>query len=106
MNELTSIEYDRILEYLSLVVDPELGVNIVDLGLISDLALNGNILTIKMTLTYAGCPLTEAIREEIELTLKPFNHEVKIEWIWLPPWDQSKITNSGREQLIALGMNF
>jgi metal-sulfur cluster biosynthetic enzyme len=97
--------YDRILEKLSYVEDPELGINIVDLGLIYDIRLEENQLEIDMTLTYVGCPLTEVIYEDVSAALEEFKYEISINWIWIPAWQPSQITEAGVEQLRALGMN-
>lgn len=97
-------------EALRDVVDPELGVNIVDLGLIYDLTVDPTkTLTIDMTLTSAACPLTEMIEDQIGAALMGAGQELvadyKINWVWLPPWGPEKITDDGREQLRALGFN-
>ncbi|RIJ70959.1 metal-sulfur cluster assembly factor [Nakamurella silvestris] len=102
---------DDLEEALRDVVDPELGVNIVDLGLVYDLQLDDkNHLTIDMTLTSAACPLTDMIEDQINAALMsgPDGGMVEgftINWVWLPPWGPEKITDDGREQLRALGFN-
>lgn len=97
-------------EALRDVVDPELGVNIVDLGLVYDLTVDpARTLTIDMTLTSAACPLTDMIEDQIGAALMGTGEELvadyKINWVWLPPWGPEKITDDGREQLRALGFN-
>jgi len=97
-------------EALRDVVDPELGVNIVDLGLIYDLTVDdAKTLTIDMTLTSAACPLTDMIEDQVAAALMGPGEELvadyKINWVWLPPWGPEKITDEGREQLRALGFN-
>ena len=98
-------------EALKDVVDPELGINVVDLGLIYGLHLeDDNTVTIDMTLTSAACPLTDVIEDQTRqaLTTGPGGGLVKdfrINWVWLPPWGPDKITDEGREQLRALGFN-
>jgi metal-sulfur cluster biosynthetic enzyme len=97
-------------EALRDVVDPELGVNIVDLGLIYDLTVDEHrTLTIDMTLTSAACPLTEMIEDQVAAAIMGAGQELvadyKINWVWLPPWGPEKITDDGREQLRALGFN-
>jgi metal-sulfur cluster biosynthetic enzyme len=98
------------------VVDPELGINVVDLGLVYDIRaepIDGSealpIVTIDMTLTSAACPLTDVIEDQANSALtggpKPLASEVKINWVWMPPWGPDKITDDGREQLRALGFN-
>ena len=97
-------------EALRDVVDPELGVNIVDLGLIYDLTVDADrSLTIDMTLTSAACPLTDMIEDQVSAALMGDGQELvadyRINWVWLPPWGPEKITDDGREQLRALGFN-
>jgi metal-sulfur cluster biosynthetic enzyme len=97
-------------EALKDVVDPELGINIVDLGLVYDLHVDAdNIATIDMTLTSAACPLTEMIEEQVAAALVGGEgglvDDFRINWVWLPPWGPEKITEDGREQMRALGFN-
>ena len=93
------------------VVDPELGINVVDLGLVYDAHVDDdNVVTLDMTLTSAACPLTDVIEDQTRqaLTTGPGGGLVKdfrINWVWLPPWGPDKITEEGRDQLRALGFN-
>jgi len=93
------------------VVDPELGINVVDLGLVYGAYVDDeNIATLDMTLTSAACPLTDVIEDQTRqaLTQGPGGGLVKdfrINWVWLPPWGPDKITDDGREQLRSLGFN-
>jgi Predicted metal-sulfur cluster biosynthetic enzyme len=106
------VTLDEVLEALRDVVDPELGVNVVDLGLIYGVNLDPAddpsappIATIDMTLTSAACPLTELIEEQAHSALEDMVSDVRINWVWLPPWGPDKITDDGREQLRMLGFN-
>jgi metal-sulfur cluster biosynthetic enzyme len=88
------------------VVDPELGINVVDLGLVYGLSVDGeNICTLDMTLTSAACPLTDVIEDQSRnaLVRSGLVEDLKINWVWMPPWGPDKITDDGREQLRALG---
>ena len=91
------------------VVDPELGINVVDLGLVYDIRVEpDNTATIDMTLTSAACPLTDVIEDQTRqaLTGGPgpgLVDDIRINWVWMPPWGPDKITDDGREQLRALG---
>ena len=88
------------------VVDPELGINVVDLGLVYDLRFDENrVCLIDMTLTSAACPLTDVIEAQARsaLTDDGMCSDIKINWVWMPPWGPDKITEDGREQLRALG---
>ena len=93
-------------EALRDVVDPELGINVVDLGLIYGVAVDdANIATIDMTLTSAACPLTDVIEDQTREALEGLVADFRINWVWMPPWGPDKITDEGREQLRALGFN-
>ena len=88
------------------VVDPELGINVVDLGLVYDIAVSpDNVATIDMTLTSAACPLTDVIEDQTHSALDGLVSDFRINWVWMPPWGPDKITDDGREQLRALGFN-
>ena len=100
-----SVTTDDITEAMKDVVDPELGINVVDLGLVYDVHLNGDTATIDMTLTSAACPLTDVIEDQTEVALQSLVPNVTINWVWMPPWGPDKITDDGREQLRALGFN-
>ena len=99
-------ETEDLLEALRDVVDPELGVNVVDLGLVYGVTLGGDgVATIDMTLTSAACPLTDVIEDQAASALEGLVSDFKINWVWLPPWGPESITDDGREQLRALGFN-
>ena len=105
ITELTP-EQEDVLEALRDVVDPELGINVVDLGLIYGVDLDeSRIATIDMTLTSAACPLTDVIEEQAGEALKDLVADFRINWVWMPPWGPESITDDGREQLRALGFN-
>ncbi len=61
------------------------------------------IATLDMTLTSAACPLQDVIEDQTRSVLKDLVKEVKINWVWLPPWGPNRITDDGREQLRAIG---
>ena len=96
----------EILDALKDVVDPELGVNIVDLGLVYgiDIDQDGRA-TIDMTLTSPGCPLTEQLEMDVRYLLMALTSDVTINWVWLPPWNLDMISDDGREQLRAIGFS-
>ncbi|AVH23255.1 metal-sulfur cluster assembly factor [Nocardia cyriacigeorgica] len=88
------------------VVDPELGINVVDLGLVYGMQVDqDNVATLDMTLTSAACPLTDVIEDQSRnaLVRSGLVEDLKINWVWMPPWGPDKITDDGREQLRALG---
>ncbi|MBB2891450.1 metal-sulfur cluster assembly factor [Flexivirga oryzae] len=88
------------------VVDPELGINVVDLGLVYGITVDGdNNAVLDMTLTSAACPLTDVIADQTAAALEGLVETHRINWVWMPPWGPEKITDDGREQLRALGFN-
>ena len=104
--DLPSPEVGEVFEALHDVVDPELGINVVDLGLVYGVDLGDDgVATIDMTLTSAACPLTDVIEDQAAEALDGLVRGFRINWVWLPPWGPDKITEDGREQLRALGFN-
>ncbi len=97
---------DDVIEAMKDVVDPELGINVVDLGLVYGAQVNSDrTVTLDMTLTSAACPLTDVIEDQTQQALAGLVSGVRINWVWMPPWGPDKITDDGREQLRALGFN-
>ena len=93
-------------EALRDVIDPELGINVVDLGLLYGVTVDEEAnVTLDMTLTSPTCPLTDRIEYDTKYALEGLANSVTINWVWLPPWGPDKITPEGREQLRALGFN-
>ncbi len=104
--ELEPAKYDQVIEALKDVIDPEIGVNIVDLGLIYGLnKAEDESLLINMTLTSAGCPLTDVLEEQTAEALDGVVDAFRINWVWMPPWGPEKITEDGREQMRAIGFS-
>lgn len=105
--ELEPAEYDKVEEALKDVIDPEIGVNIVDLGLIYGLqkSEDDGSLLINMTLTSAGCPLTDVLEEQTAEALDGVVEAFRINWVWMPPWGPEKITEDGKEQMRAIGFS-
>jgi metal-sulfur cluster biosynthetic enzyme len=97
---------DDVTEAMKDVVDPELGINVVDLGLVYGVHVDEHSnVVLDMTLTSAACPLTDVIQDQTNSALEGLANEVTINWVWMPPWGPDKITDDGREQLRALGFN-
>ena len=97
---------EDVLEAMKDVVDPELGINVVDLGLVYGVSVDdANIATVDMTLTSAACPLTDVIEDQTRSALMEIVDDFRINWVWMPPWGPDKITDDGREMLRALGFN-
>ena len=96
----------QVIELLKEVVDPELGINVVDLGLVYGVHLTDEMdVTVDMTLTTPACPMTDQIEYGAQTALVDFAKSVTINWVWLPPWSLERITEDGREQLRYIGYN-
>ncbi|MCW1250601.1 metal-sulfur cluster assembly factor [Acaricomes phytoseiuli] len=101
-----TVELPELQEALKDVIDPELGVNIVDLGLLYGLSYaEDGALLLDMTLTTAACPLQDVIEDQVDKTIGGMVDEWRINWVWMPPWGPDKITEDGRDQMRALGFN-
>ncbi len=104
--EGATLTIEDVEEAMKDVVDPELGINVVDLGLVYGLHIEENShVVVDMTLTSAACPLTDVIQDQTNTALDGMVNDVVINWVWMPPWGPDKITEDGREQLRALGFN-
>jgi metal-sulfur cluster biosynthetic enzyme len=92
-----------VLDALRQVVDPELNCNIVDLGLVYDVQVQGPKVTVKMTLTTPGCPMHESIAWGVQHALLGLDgvEDAQVELVWDPPWNPAMMTDEGRR---ALGM--
>lgn len=98
----------KIEECLMDVIDPELGINVVDLGLVYDTWVEGSTAVVNMTLTSPACPLTDMIEDQAQSavvgTLQEIE-ELRINWVWTPAWGPQMINEEGREQLRYLGFS-
>ena len=95
---------DNVVKKLKGIYDPEIPVDIYELGLIYDVMVDeSNVAILNMTLTSAACPLQDVIEDQTRQALAPLTSDVKINWVWMPPWGPDKISDDGREQLRALG---
>jgi metal-sulfur cluster biosynthetic enzyme len=104
--EGATLSVEDVTEAMKDVVDPELGINVVDLGLVYGVHIaESSDVVIDMTLTSAACPLTDLIQDQTNQALEGMVNDVAINWVWMPPWGPDKITPDGREQLRALGFN-
>ena len=105
-NTVAAPSDDDLLEAMRDVVDPELGINVVDLGLVYGIHLEpDNTATLDMTLTSAACPLTDVIEDQTRAALSNLVSDFRINWVWMPPWGPERITDDGRDMLRALGFN-
>lgn len=102
----TTTPLEDVEEALKDVIDPELGVNIVDLGLLYGLKYaDDGALLMDITLTTAACPLQDVIEEQVSKSLENIVDEYRMNWVWMPPWGPERITDDGRDQMRALGFN-
>lgn len=100
------VSAEEVEEALKDVIDPELGINIVDLGLVYGIVVDEeNVAHVDMTLTSAACPLTDVIENQAQAMVADITAGLVINWVWMPPWGPDRITDDGREQLRAIGFN-
>ena len=93
---------EKIVSEIKKIYDPEIPVNIYDLGLIYDVKVDdNNNVDVKMTLTTPNCPVAESLPMEVENTVKEVKDvkKVNLELVWDPPWDKSMITEAGKLEL-------
>jgi len=97
---------EDVIEAMKDVIDPELGINVVDLGLVYGVTVDEhNTATVDMTLTSAACPLTDVIEDQTRSALDPIVTDFKINWVWMPPWGPEQITDDGKEMMRAIGFS-
>ncbi|MDQ3974393.1 MAG: metal-sulfur cluster assembly factor [Actinomycetota bacterium] len=92
---------------LKAVIDPEIGINIVDLGLLYGVDKADGKVTVTMTLTSMGCPLTELMHQQCTLILThlPGVDDVDVDFTFSPPWSTDMIAEDAKEELRAMGFN-
>lgn len=99
----------KVEEYLMDVIDPELGINVVDLGLVYDVWIEDeNRAIVNMTLTSPACPLQDMIEDQANSSVLDNVEEIselQINWVWTPAWGPQMINEEGREQLRYLGFS-
>ena len=92
---------NKIIEEIRKIYDPELPVNIYELGLIYDIKVNGRKAEIKMTLTTPNCPVAESLPKEVKdsiMQVKEVN-DVDLELVWDPPWDKTMMSEAAKLEL-------
>ncbi|PTA69361.1 metal-sulfur cluster assembly factor [Deinococcus arcticus] len=98
----------QVLEALKIVKDPEIPVNVVDLGLIYGVDVQeGGQVDITMTLTSVGCPVQDLIRADAEMAVGRLDgvSGVNVEFVWTPPWGPDKMSEDGKRQMRMFGFN-
>jgi metal-sulfur cluster biosynthetic enzyme len=101
------VNQDDIREAMKQVDDPELGINVVDLGLLYEVIVDeatGKV-DLNMTLTSMGCPLTEQIIADVRKFVEPLDGvtRVDVNWVWDPPWGPDKMTDDGKLMMKVMG---
>jgi len=93
-------------EALGGVLDPELGVDVVSLGLVYEARLEGSTVHLRLTLTSIGCPLQEEIGAQARAAVGALEgvEHVTVEWTFEPPWTPDRMTEEGRDALISMGL--
>lgn len=93
---------EELIEALRVVVDPELGVNVVDLGLVYGARVEDGLATVELTMTSPACPMGDLIiadaRDELLRRFPDLRH-VEVELTFSPPWSPERMSNAAREQL-------
>ena len=100
------VDPDDIREAMKQVDDPELGINVVDLGLLYGVSMDeGGAVTLDMTLTSMGCPLTDQIIGDVRKYVEPLDGvtSVDVNWVWDPPWGPDKMTDDGKLMMKVMG---
>jgi metal-sulfur cluster biosynthetic enzyme len=101
------VNQDDIREAMKQVDDPEIGINVVDLGLLYEVIIDeatGKV-DLNMTLTSMGCPLTEQIIADVRKFVEPLDGvtSVDVNWVWDPPWGPDKMTDDGKLMMKVMG---
>tara|TARA_X000000950_G_scaffold137532_1_gene170776 strand:- start:183 stop:494 length:312 start_codon:yes stop_codon:yes gene_type:complete len=101
MNENETKLMDKIVEKLKTVYDPEIPVDIYELGLIYDVRINQKKATLDMTLTSPHCPVAESLPMEVKRSVEQISEleEVEVKIVWEPPWDKTKMSEAARLEL-------
>jgi metal-sulfur cluster biosynthetic enzyme len=92
---------EEVLTVLKEVTDPEIGVNVVDLGLVYDVNIHNGNVDVKMTLTAPGCPLHDTIARAAEMAIETLDgvQKAHVDIVWDPPWTPDRLTDEGRRLL-------
>jgi len=98
---MTKLSAASVRSALRFVFDPELGLNIVDLGLVRDISVQDGHVTVQMTLSTPACPLAGTIVQGVEQAVRAFEAvtDVDVQLVWDPPWSPEQISPEGRRQL-------
>ena len=92
---------EKVIAEIKKIYDPEIPVNIYELGLIYDIAINDKDVIVKMTLTTPNCPVAESLPKEVKesiMEIKEVN-KVDLDLVWDPPWDKSMMSEAAKLEL-------
>jgi metal-sulfur cluster biosynthetic enzyme len=105
--ERDKLRQERLWSALAQINDPEMPINLVDLGIVYGVALEDRMVRVRLTFTAMGCPASDMIIADIKerLLAEPDIDEVAIDIVWDPPWSSSRMTAEGREALRAWGLS-
>lgn len=93
---------EKVIKALKKVYDPEIPINIYDLGLVYGVEVYGSSVKVRMTLTAPGCPMAAYLPALVEEVIKqevPEAEDVEVEVVWDPPWSPRRVTEEGRRRL-------
>lgn len=102
MKEDVLVNDERVWEALRTVIDPEIGINVVDLGLVYSVEVSNNRVHVAMTMTTQACPLHAYLTEAAEAAIRQFAADaeaVQIEMVWEPPWSSEMMSATAKQQL-------
>lgn len=105
MPEAATINEEEVWEVLKVVTDPEIGIDVVNLGLVYGIDIEGSNVKVRMTLTSMGCPATGLIEFQAKEAVGTVDgvDDVQVEFTFDPPWGPDKMTEEGRDMLQAMG---
>ncbi len=91
----------KVIAEIKKIYDPEIPVNIYELGLIYDISVNGKNVNVKMTLTTPNCPVAESLPKEVKDSIQEIKevNKVDLDLVWDPPWDKSMMSEAAKLEL-------
>jgi metal-sulfur cluster biosynthetic enzyme len=103
-NDAAPLNPEMVMEALKVVVDPEIGIDMVNLGLIYDVAVNDNNVTVKMTLTGPGCPIGPMLQSQVYGVTAglPGARNVQVDLVWTPPWDPRTMASEEAKDILGI----
>jgi len=92
---------EKVIAEIKKIYDPEIPVNIYELGLIYDVSIKGKDVSVKMTLTTPNCPVAESLPKEVKDSILEINevNKVDLDLVWEPPWDKSMMSEAAKLEL-------